>query len=63
MKIKNKFTGLLLGLALGAASLTGCGGEKAAEPVKNEASKDAGKEDKKADTRKKSQRKKVISLH
>ena len=58
MKIKNKFTGLLLCLALGAASLTGCGGEKAAEPVKNEASKDAGKEDKKADTKEEKSEKK-----
>ena len=33
MKIKNKFTGLILCLALSAASLTGCGGEKASEPV------------------------------
>ena len=30
-KIKNKFTGLILCLALSAASLTGCGGEKASE--------------------------------
>ena len=53
MKIKNKFTGLILCLALSAASLTGCGGEKASEPVRSEAVQDTAKTDKKADTDKK----------
>lgn len=53
MKIKNKLTGLLLCLALSAASLTGCGGEKTSEPVKNEVVQDTAKTDKKADTDKK----------
>ena len=55
MKIKNKFTGLILCLALSAASLTGCGGEKASEPVRSEAVQDTAKTDKKADT--------VVHLH
>ena len=53
MKIKNKLTGLILCLALSAASLTGCGGEKASEPVRSEAVQDTAKTDKKADTDKK----------
>ena len=53
MKIKNKLTGLILCLALSAASLTGCGGEKASESVRSEAVQDTAKTDKKADTDKK----------
>ena len=59
MKIKNKLTGLILCLALSAASLTGCGGEKASEPVRSEAVQDTAKTDKKADTDKKEKYKKV----
>ena len=53
MKIKNKLTGLILCLALSAASLTGCGGEKASESVRSEAVQDTAKTDKKADIDKK----------
>lgn len=64
MKIKNKFTGLILCLALSAASLTGCGGEKASEPVRSEAVQDTAKQIKKLiQTKKKQkQRRKMIKM-
>lgn len=64
MKIKNKFTGLILCLALSAASLTGCGGEKASESVRSEAVQDTAKQIKKLiQTKKKQkQRRKMIKM-
>lgn len=53
MKIKNKLTGLILCLALSAASLTGCGGEKHLNRSEVRLIQDTAKTDKKADTDKK----------